>query len=105
MPDSERATSPADYGVTDALDIGHGMWISFSVDMDGHECGLLEWHDCTHDFCAGGITFDNDAGHRVHPQGPFWTLESREPLTLSPSILCRTCHRHGYIRESRWVPA
>ncbi len=34
-----------------------------------------------------------------------WKLESENPLTLSPSLLCRTCGHHGFIREGKWVPA
>ncbi len=37
--------------------------------------------------------------------GDLWTLVSREPLTLAPSLLCRACGDHGFIREGRWVPA
>ena len=28
-----------------------------------------------------------------------------EPLTLSPSLLCRACGDHGFIREGKWVRA
>jgi hypothetical protein len=31
--------------------------------------------------------------------GPFWTMESEVPLTLSPSILNKECGCHGYIRS------
>jgi len=34
-----------------------------------------------------------------------WTVESWEPLTLSPSILRNECGCHGYIREGKWVSA
>ena len=36
---------------------------------------------------------------------PVWTVESYDPLTLSPSLLCRACGDHGYIRGGRWVRA
>lgn len=54
--------------------------------------------------CEGLITFDTPVARRCFPDGPFWTVESREPLTLSPSLLCH-CGDHGYIRDGRWVPA
>jgi len=54
-------------------------------------------------FCEGAITFDTPTAREVF-KGPFWQVESWDPLTLSPSILC-SCGDHGYIRESRWVPA
>jgi hypothetical protein len=34
-----------------------------------------------------------------------WTVESWEPLTLSPSLLCRVCGDHGFIRQGKWEPA
>lgn len=34
-----------------------------------------------------------------------WDLLSLDPLTLSPSLLCQRCGRHGFIRDGRWVPA
>ena len=34
-----------------------------------------------------------------------WDLISSDPLTLSPSLLCRVCGHHGSIRDGRWVPA
>lgn len=34
-----------------------------------------------------------------------WELHSLDPLTLSPSLLCRACGSHGFVREGKWVPA
>ena len=47
-----------------------------------------------------------EAGSYVPLRGPgAWTLESLEPLTLSPSLLCNRCKTHGFIRGGQWVPA
>lgn len=54
--------------------------------------------------CTGSVIFDSEAARRVCPDSAYWTVESLDPLTLSPSILCG-CGDHGYIREGRWVPA
>jgi hypothetical protein len=101
----ERATSPRDYGVEDAIDIGGGVQISFVVDRDENRVGVHTWHDCETDYSAGYVPFDTDAGRLVHPNGPRWTVESSVPLTLSPSILCGSCGLHGFIRAGEWVPA
>jgi hypothetical protein len=33
------------------------------------------------------------------------TIESKKPLTISPSILCPRCNLHGFITAGRWVEA
>lgn len=56
-------------------------------------------------YCEGAITFDGPVQRQVsEPNRPMWTVESWEPLTLSPSLLC-ACGDHGFIRDGRWVPA
>ncbi len=84
-------------------DIGHGVSIEVAVNSAGSECGVIERHNCNGDTETG-----HWVGFRgVDPQDghPSWIVEQRDPLTLSPSILCRTCGHHGFIREGRWVPA
>jgi len=34
-----------------------------------------------------------------------WDLISEQPLTLSPSVLCRICGDHGFVRQGKWVRA
>ncbi len=45
--------------------------------------------------CVGGFQWKGDSG-------PLWTLESMEPLTLSPSIRCG-CGHHGWIKSGKWI--
>ncbi len=55
--------------------------------------------------CLGAcVHFDTEEVRRVFPNNLRWTVESWDPLTLSPSLLC-SCGDHGFIREGRWVPA
>lgn len=70
------------------------------LDDDGEH--VWWFHDCS---TALG-------GHRVHTMLPLggegWTLVSREPLTVSPSIYCvppEGCGTHGFFREGVWVGA
>jgi hypothetical protein len=51
--------------------------------------------------CDGAITFDSPIAREVF-DGPFWTVESWDPLTLSPSLLCH-CGDHGFIKHGKWV--
>lgn len=60
---------------------------------------------CTGD-CQSGILLENcppkfreKYGGGLHN---VWQIESWEPLTLSPSLLCH-CGDHGFIRGGRWV--
>jgi len=103
----------------DVLDLGHGHTIQIAVwdpDLDLNP-GLRHLAEqfpaktsgiVTHKLpdggeCSGAITFDVPLA-REHLTGPFWTVESWEPLTLSPSLLCH-CGDHGYIRNGQWVVA
>lgn len=55
--------------------------------------------------CHGFVTFDGPE-QREHGAGrPMWTVESWDPLTLSPSVLCKLCGDHGFVRGGRWVAA
>ena len=54
--------------------------------------------------CLGAVIFDGEVAQRLEPNKSKWTVESWDPLTLSPSILCQ-CGFHGFIRGGRWVSA
>lgn len=52
-------------------------------------------------WCGGYISWPNDYG--VAPTGH--TLVSINPLTVTPSLACRSCPSHGFITDGRWVGA
>jgi hypothetical protein len=54
--------------------------------------------------CMGYITFDSDTARRIATGAPMWQVESFDPPSFSPSLLC-SCGDHGFIREGRWVRA
>lgn len=104
-----RDAEPVDIGC------GHTITVRFSplnhVDLTGdervawtteHPVGLMEDHGCG---IAGWIPFAN-ADEPFNASRHGWTVEDWEPatFTLSPSLLCRHCGAHGYIRQGRWVP-
>lgn len=103
--------------MADSIDLGNGysaQWLIWSPDRSipanaerykdipdiEHALLLIK---CPHG--EGGITVDTPETRNVFPNGPFWTVESWEPLTLSPSILKHECGCHGFIREGKWVNA
>ena len=50
--------------------------------------------------------FQQSADTRTLPLGgpKGWQLVSRDPLTISPSVLCGECKVHGFITDGKWVP-
>lgn len=50
--------------------------------------------------CAGTVQFDIPVN--AEQPGAKWTLHSVDPLDVEPSILCRRCGRHGFVRAGRW---
>jgi hypothetical protein len=87
------------------LDDNHAVTWTY---IDGQVNGGLFWHrvperndSATPGWCVGGFRIP----HEKNPvNAPTWTLESRDPMTLSPSLLCG-CGHHGFIRDGKWVPA
>jgi len=71
---------------------------SAGPDLDGHLAGYRVTHPCTF---AGHVT----EGSWIPVGEDGWTLMSREPLHLEPSLRCRICGDHGWIRDGKWVPA
>lgn len=55
--------------------------------------------------CIAGITFDIPETQRLKDPGARWQVQSWDPLTLSPSLLCLECGDHGFIQNGKWVPA
>lgn len=62
--------------------------------------------------CWSGINFKIPGMERVFPDNHTWQVQSWDPLTLTPSILCKVpmegggeCGDHGFITNGRWVKA
>lgn len=85
----------------EGLDLGHGVRIEWSSWADHDKVGFHETHDRPDGTgrCIGGrVLFDLPGVREAFPDHPLWTVESWEPLTLSPSLLCRSCGNHGWVR-------
>lgn len=54
--------------------------------------------------CGGSLLFDLPGVRTLFPNRPVWNVESMNPLTISPSVLCM-CGDHGYVRDGKWVPS
>lgn len=96
------------------IELGSDHWMQWFVPFSGPEelIGIIVWHPARpedtrcaemHDgWCGGTVGFDvpanTDAGR------PRWSVQSLDPLTLSPSLACH-CGDHGFIQGGRWVGA
>lgn len=87
------------------VDIGHGVFIApchYPADgvdpaLAGKLAGFDYWHPCRDEkLTIGFIPVDDNRG---------WRVEQREPLTLTPSMLCHVCGHHGFVRSGKWIPA
>jgi hypothetical protein len=95
----------------DCLDLGGGHTIRWFTRNGEDVIGAVEEHPSLTESryhkkgepCAGSIYF-NVPECRMGDV-PRWAVESWEPLTISPSVLCKLCGNHGFIREGKWVPA
>jgi hypothetical protein len=92
--------------MSEVFDLGHGVTIEYTSWADHEKVGLLRTHpkpDGT--TCTSGLLFDLAGVREAFPDRALWQVEQWDPLTLSPSLLCRECQHHGWIRAGRWVPA
>jgi hypothetical protein len=90
----------------DEEDIGHDVTISRTVDKNGEWVGLIRRHPKKGGVgrCSSAVAFDTLASRAAHGDGmSYHTVVSLTPLTLSPSLLCRSCKHHGHIQMGKWT--
>lgn len=90
---------------TPDLDLGDDHQLHWTVlsDSDAHHGAILRHKKADGDWCYGSISFDTpEAREHLKSQVAYWKVESMEPLSLFPSILC-SCGDHGFIRKGKWV--
>lgn len=90
------------------LDLGSGHVVAFYKRHGGDDTvvGLIHHHqkpDGTR--CSGGSILFDIPSNADFPDHAKWTLVSLDPLHLEPSLLCRICGSHGFIRDGQWVVA
>lgn len=88
-----------------AHDIGGGSTMTL-CEYQGEIVGLTEAHrDQAGNVCMGFVRFEGTRVGYGASNAATWKVEQANPLTISPSVLCRSCGNHGFIRNGRWVPA
>lgn len=87
------------------MDLGCGVLARFYGlygDTTGLKAGIQYEHpDGKGGRCWGGVSFKGV--NHADPRG--WEVQSLEPLTISPSVLCLSCNHHGFIRGGKWISA
>lgn len=95
-------------GREDDFDLGGGSSFTWISDSKGI-FGLIEHHPKPEGapgfYCGGYIAWREHDGTPPKHQLVSGAPGDEEHLTVAPSLLCRTCGNHGFIREGRWVPA
>lgn len=94
--------------MTERIDIGDNHQIKFvEYQGDAHTAANVYHLKPDGSPCEGFIPFDGGEWAKAFRENPIevWQVQSFEPLTCSPSILCRVCGDHGFIRDGRWVTA
>jgi hypothetical protein len=95
-------------GREDEFDLGGGYSFTWLTE-DGQVIGLIEHHPKPEGgpglYCGGYISWvpggTRSAKHQLVAGSP----GDEEHLTISPSLLCRTCGNHGFIRDGKRVTA
>lgn len=92
------------------IDIGGGHEIEF-VSYNGDEKAAINDYHHSADgktACQGFISFRGGAWAKKFENNPdhqAWDVQSFEPLSITPSVLCRSCGDHGHITNGKWVKA
>ena len=93
--------APTVEGLTGSRDLGEGhsfMWLANGPGFEPH--GIIEYHPRADDKpggCGGIVYLEGvRARHR---------LVSKDPITIEPSLVCRTCGCHGWIEDGKWTKA
>lgn len=57
--------------------------------------------------CSGWLAFEGRTWAAAFSPDSIatWKVLSEDPLTLSPSVLCRVCGDHGFVHNGRWKRA
>ena len=89
------------------LDLGHGVTLTFTAWKEYERAGFLQEHDRSDGGgrCWSGGMFELPGVQEAFPEHVRWTVVEFDPLTLEPSLLCRLCGNHGFVRDGRWIPA
>jgi hypothetical protein len=88
----------------DLRDFGHDHYASLLI-FDGKDRGVSMLHPGQNGEICGATAFWDVSHYKPGTEPEVWTLNSLDPLDISPSLLCLICQDHGFIKQGRWIPA
>jgi len=83
------------------LDLGHGH--SFEVVLDAND-QLIGWLHTHPDGRNPEVLCQSFCAVRPLNGTPVHQVIASDPLTLAPSLKCRTCGAHGEVSNGKWEP-
>lgn len=88
------------------IDIGYNHAYCFR-EFEGDLHALIVYSHLRPDgsYCEGHVTPSGSAWAKDMTTLETWDVQSFEPLSMTPSLLCRACKDHGFITRGKWVPA
>lgn len=98
----------SDQNERDEIDLGDGHRMIFTSYKGEKRVGANVAHPPVEGKCGGEsfVVFEGRAWAQTFEGGiATWKVEADEPITLSPSLLCRACGDHGFVRNGQWVRA
>lgn len=82
--------------------------VTFRLDEDGEH--VIFVHHCSHRESWKPHVNEDGSVYEWNPvSAPLpigtdgWVIQSVDPLTVTPSILCTDCGCHGFITDGKWV--
>lgn len=84
------------------LDLGHDHFFEAVVGNDGKLAGWLHTHPDARSH--EGMLCQSFCAVRPLNDTPVHQVLCAEPLTLTPSLKCRTCGAHGEVVNGHWMP-
>lgn len=89
----------------EGIDLGHGHMLLY---LDPNAALIRHWQTFGEGMRPEAhielITFSEEMRVETDSTPAQWTVESWEPLSISPSLECTYCGDHGFIRAGRWIP-
>ena len=96
------ATLPDPLVMVGKMNIGHGHFFEAVLGSDEQLVGWMHTHPDARS--SEGMLCQSFCAVRPLNGAPIHQIICVDPLTLQPSLLCRTCGAHGNVTNGQWEP-